>query len=98
MEGLVAKEQQPWRDMDGDKDSPFLERSFKNAGMEEVDPKYVTHWNAETGEALFAMDPENHRISWDPRYFNSSDVKKWLKETYARVEREERRKNKGFGY
>lgn len=94
----MAREQQPWRDMDGDKDSPFLERSFQNAGMEEVDPKYVTHWHSETGDPIFAMNPDAKRISWDPRYIDSDDVKKWLKKTYAETERQERRKNKGFGY
>lgn len=94
----MAQEHQPWRDMDGDKDSPFLERSFKNDGMDHVDPKYVTHWNAQTGEPMMAMDPDNQRISWDPRYFDSASVKRMLKASYAYVEREERRKEKGFGY
>lgn len=84
--------------MDGDKESPFLERSFQNAGMEEVDPKYVMVWSEKTGDPIFAMNPDENRISWDPRYFNSADVKKWLKKTYAHVEREMRRENKGFGY
>ena len=94
----MAKETQPWKVMDGDEKSEFFERSFKEAGMEEIDPKYVIAWSKETGDPIFAVNPREMRFSWDPRYIDSAHVKKWIKETYKQVDREIRRETKGFGY
>ena len=94
----MEREQVEWRDFDGDPNSPLLERSFQREGMEFVDPKHVVMWNEVTGEPLVAMNPENGRISWDPRFIDTEAMKSMMRKAIKDTERDDRRQSKGFGY
>lgn len=71
-------------------------RSFATLGMEYVDPKYVVAWHRETGEPLLAINPDEGKVSVDPRYVDSDE---FFKEMYAFFDEPDANAsfNKGFG-
>ena len=66
--------------------------------MECVDPKHVILFDQRTGDPLVAINPDDQRISWDPRVIDSEAMKSMMRKAMEDTDREERRKNKGFGY
>lgn len=94
----MPREHAEWVPLEGDPTGTADFRSFAYEGMEYVDDKYVVMRHKETGAPLLAINPDDQRISWDPRFIDSDYVKKWMVETAIEIEREERRKEKGFGY
>ena len=84
--------------MNGDPNSDWDERSFKNEGMAYVDEKYVVMRHKDTDEPLLAINPDDGRVSWDPRFIDSDAIKKWITNHFEKADRDERRKSKGFGY
>lgn len=93
-----SPEVQEWQDFDGDPDSPLQERRFFEDGMECVDPKHVILFDQNTGAPLVSVNPEDQRISWDPSVIDSETMKDFMRKAMNDTMREERRKNKGFGY
>ena len=93
-----SQEVQDWKDFDGDPESPLQERSFYEDGMECVDPKHVILFDEKTGAPLISINPEDQRISWDPRVIDRESMKELIRKAIAGADRDDLRKNKGFGY
>ena len=93
-----SQEVQNWKDFDGDPDSPLQERSFYEDGMECVDPKHVILFDEKTGAPLISINPEDQRISWDPRVIDRESMKDLIRKAIDKTDRDDHRKNKGFGY
>ena len=93
-----SQEVQEWKDFDGDPESPLQERQFFEDGMECVDPKHVILFDERTGDPLVSINPEDQRISWDPRVIDSEAMKSMMRKAIEDTTRETRRQEKGFGY
>ena len=93
-----SPEVQEWKDFDGDPESPLQERRFLKDGMECVNPEHVVLRDKKTGEPLIAINPDDQRISWDPRVIDSEAMKSFMRKALIKMDREDRQKNQGFGY
>ena len=93
----MPREHAEWVPLEGTPAGSADFRSFAYEGMEFVDDKYVVLRHKETGEPLVAINPDDYRISWDPRYIDSDYVKELIARVVTDVEAQGREKPKGFG-
>ena len=94
----MPREHAEWAPLEGAPEGTVDFRSFAYEGMDFIDDKYVVMRHKETGAPLLAINPDEGRVSWDPNYIDSEYVKAWSRQVAIEMEREERQKNKGFGY
>lgn len=61
-------------------DTDWARKSWSHFGMEYVDPKYVVVRHPVTDTPLVAVNPDDGKISVDPRYIDSE---KFFEDIYA---------------
>lgn len=77
-------------------DTDWARKSWAHFGMEYVDPKYVVVRHPVTDAPLIAVNPDDGKISVDPRYIDSE---KFFEDVYKFFDEADASKGfkKGFG-